>query len=90
VPPNPAFAEYTGLLNMVKLPRLNSLMMLTVPETLQLAYKLRRKRMVIEPILLPPEAESTQQRTSSSPSVASGPACSPSAAGIGKKNPLDF
>lgn len=41
---HPAFSDYSGLFVIVKLARLNSLVTLTLPETMQLAYKLRRKR----------------------------------------------
>lgn len=51
---NPAFKEYHGLLNLVKISALNSLASF-VPETRDLAFKLRRRKFVIEKLHLPPE-----------------------------------
>ncbi|XP_058835669.1 elongator complex protein 4 [Topomyia yanbarensis] len=51
---NPAFKEYHGLLDIVKLSALNSLAAFT-PETRDLAFKLRRRKFVIEKLHLPPE-----------------------------------
>ncbi|CAL1529602.1 unnamed protein product [Lymnaea stagnalis] len=51
---NPVFKEYHGLIHLVQLPRLNSL----IPaqhETSDLAFKLRRKKLTIEKLHLPPE-----------------------------------
>ncbi|XP_050410770.1 elongator complex protein 4 [Patella vulgata] len=58
---NPVFKEYHGLLNIHQLPRLNT-MAAHEPDTLDLAFKLRRKKFTIEPLHLPPEmAEQSSQ-----------------------------
>ena len=60
---NPVFKEYHGLLHITKISALNTLAAFT-PETLDLAFKLRRKKFVIEKLHLPPELQevSEQQR----------------------------
>lgn len=58
---NPLFKDYNGLLHVVKLPALNTLAP-HCPESRDLAFKLRRKRFVIEVLHLPPEFEDTAQR----------------------------
>ncbi|ELU10947.1 hypothetical protein CAPTEDRAFT_172856 [Capitella teleta] len=63
---NPAFKEYRGLVNCVKLPHLNSLMPL-VPDTMDLAFKLRRKKFTIEKLHLPPELSETASRSQEDP-----------------------
>lgn len=49
----PAFKEYNGILNIRKLSALNTLAAFN-PETTDLAFKLRRKKFVIEKFHLPP------------------------------------
>lgn len=49
----PAFKEYNGILNIRKLSALNTLSAFN-PETTDLAFKLRRKKFVIEKFHLPP------------------------------------
>lgn len=51
---NPVFKEYHGLLGLVKISALNTLAAF-VPETRDLAFKLRRRKFVIEKLHLPPE-----------------------------------
>jgi elongator complex protein 4 len=60
---NPAFKEYNGLLNIRKIAAVNTLAPFT-PETRDLAFKLRRKKFIIEKLHLPPELQeaSEQQR----------------------------
>ena len=58
---NPAFKEYHGLIYIRKLTALNALATHT-PETFDLAFKLRRKRFVIEKLHLPPELQESEQR----------------------------
>lgn len=50
---NPIFKEYNGLLNIKKISALNTLNAFT-PETTDLAFKLRRRKFVIEKLHLPP------------------------------------
>lgn len=58
---NAVFKEYHGLLYIRKLSALNALATHT-PETYDLAFKLRRKRFVIEKLHLPPELQESEQR----------------------------
>jgi elongator complex protein 4 len=62
--------EYDGIFRLVKLPRLNSLNACFVPETLDLAFYIKRKRLVVEQLHLPPELSEDDQtqkgRTSTS------------------------
>lgn len=50
---HPAFKEYSGLLHLHKMTALNTLAV-HMPETTDLAFKLRRKKFVIEKMHLPP------------------------------------
>lgn len=50
---NPLFKDYHGLLHITKLTALNSLVPF-VPPSLDLAFKLRRKKFIIEKLHLPP------------------------------------
>ncbi|XP_014675718.1 PREDICTED: elongator complex protein 4-like isoform X2 [Priapulus caudatus] len=59
---NPAFKEYHGLFHIVRLPRLNCLTC-QMPETLDLAFKLRRKTFMIEKLHLPPDLSETASRS---------------------------
>ena len=65
--------EYDGLFRIVKLPRLNSLSQCFMPETLDLAFHVKRKRLVVEQLHLPPELgendESQKGRTGSAVSM---------------------
>nr|XP_050869450.1 elongator complex protein 4 [Vespula vulgaris]XP_050869452.1 elongator complex protein 4 [Vespula vulgaris] len=80
---NPLFKDYHGLLHIQKLPALNILAPHT-PESRDLAFKLRRKKFIIEILHLPPElGDTTQREQDETPTTSS---CS---AG-GKKNLLDF
>lgn len=58
---NPAYSEYNGLLAIKKLAAINTLTP-HVPETRDWAFKLRRKRFIIEKLHLPPELQESQQR----------------------------
>jgi elongator complex protein 4 len=49
------FKEYSGLLDIVKLPRMNSLTTNYAPDSLNYAFKLKRRKMYIERLNLPPE-----------------------------------
>ncbi|RMX46083.1 hypothetical protein pdam_00009380 [Pocillopora damicornis] len=59
---NPVYKDYHGLFHIVRLPRLNSLVC-HVPDSFDLAFKLRRKKMTIEKLHLPPELSETANRT---------------------------
>lgn len=81
---NPVFKEYHGLLFIRKLAALNALAAHT-PETYDLAFKLRRKRFVIEKLHLPPELQESEQREQDDESVLSAMSCSSN-----KKHLLEF
>lgn len=49
------FKEYTGFFNLVKLPRLNSLTVNFAPDSLQYAFKMKKRKMYIEKMHMPPE-----------------------------------
>eukprot|EP01135_Chromosphaera_perkinsii_P010998 Nk52_evm32s2309 gene=Nk52_evmTU32s2309 len=58
---NPAFKEYHGMFYIRKLSKLNSLVC-HMPESLDLAFKLRRKKLLIETLHLPPELDEGASR----------------------------
>ncbi len=47
--------EYDGLFRLMKLPRLNSLNACFTPETLDLAFYMKKRRLVVEQLHLPPD-----------------------------------
>ncbi|CAD7013079.1 putative elongator complex protein 4 [Ceratitis capitata] len=53
---NPGFKEYNGLIHLRKITAVNTLTAY-IPETYDLAFKLRRKKFVIEKLHLPPDLE---------------------------------
>lgn len=59
---NPMFKDYHGLFHIHKLPCVNALTT-HHPETMDLAFKLRRKKFSIEKLHLPPELSETASRT---------------------------
>lgn len=67
--------QYDGLFRIVKLPRLNSLNPCATPNTLDLAFHMKKKRLIVEELHLPPElGENDDQqkgRTSTSMSCSS-------------------
>ncbi|CAG0880483.1 unnamed protein product [Darwinula stevensoni] len=63
---NPVFKDFHGLFHIVKLPVLNSLTHF-IPDTLDLAFKLRRKKFSIERLHLPPELSDTAARPQEDP-----------------------
>ncbi|XP_053688069.1 elongator complex protein 4 [Sabethes cyaneus] len=79
---NPVFKEYHGLLDIVRLSALNSLAPF-VPETRDLAFKLRRRKFVIEKLHLPPELG--DEETGKTKAATAGLSCA--STGMGK---LDF
>eukprot|EP00118_Oscarella_pearsei_P016482 m.157912 g.157912 ORF g.157912 m.157912 type:complete len:362 (+) comp38718_c0_seq1:14-1099(+) len=60
---NPLYKDYHGLFHIRRLPRINSLIC-HEPETMELAFKLRRKKFSVEKLYLPPELSETASRTS--------------------------
>ncbi|KAL3841951.1 hypothetical protein ACJMK2_020028 [Sinanodonta woodiana] len=88
---NSLYKEYHGLFNIRQLPSLNSLTC-HMPDTLDLAFKLRRKRFSIEKLHLPPELSETASRPQEDPlsnfkSPSQTGSCGTS---LGFKNKLDF
>lgn len=81
---NPLFKEYHGLFHIRKLCALNALAAHT-PETHDLAFKLRRKRFVIEKLHLPPELQDSEQREQDDSPILSSMSC-----GSSTKHRLDF
>ncbi|XP_021349434.1 elongator complex protein 4-like [Mizuhopecten yessoensis] len=85
---NPAYKEYHGLFHIRQLPRLNSLTS-HMPDTLDFAFKLRRKKFTIEKLHLPPELSDTASR----PQEDAVPNLRPgvlSCGTVGSKSKLDF
>ncbi|XP_026122458.1 elongator complex protein 4 [Carassius auratus] len=60
---NPLYKDYHGLLHVHQLPRLNCLSC-EVPDTKDLAFKLKRKQFTIERLHLPPDLSETVSRVS--------------------------
>ncbi|PIK41243.1 putative elongator complex protein 4-like [Apostichopus japonicus] len=58
---NPIFQDYHGLLHIKHLPRLNSLTVST-PDSMDLGFKLKRKKLTIEKLHLPPEFSDSVSR----------------------------
>lgn len=83
---NPAFKEYHGLIYIRKLFALNTLAAHS-PETHDLAFKLRRKRFIIEKLHLPPELQEVQTATGSLDGLNAADGCG---AGGGTNKALDF
>lgn len=83
---NPACKDYHGLFHIRQLPSLNSLTCV-MPDTLDLAFKLRRKKFTIEKLHLPPDLSETVSRNQEDPvpKLKSDSAC-----GTAGKNQLDF
>lgn len=77
---NPAFKEYNGLFHLRKIAAINTLSAY-MPETTDLAFKLRRKKFVIEKLHLPPELQddSTTTTQDAKPSLSCGSNVSPNA-----------
>ncbi|XP_016989282.1 putative elongator complex protein 4 [Drosophila rhopaloa] len=61
---HPAFKEYSGLLHLHKMSALNTLAV-HMPDTTDLAFKLRRKKFVIEKFHLPPELQESTAKPDS-------------------------
>ncbi|XP_067850294.1 elongator complex protein 4 [Heptranchias perlo] len=87
---NPLYKDYHGLLHVRQLPRLNSLIC-DVPDTKDLAFKLKRKLFTIERLHLPPDLSDTVSRSSKQDVAESAKLLSSGCGGAarGKKH-LDF
>ncbi|XP_077983543.1 elongator complex protein 4-like isoform X2 [Glandiceps talaboti] len=59
---NPVYKDYHGLFTIQKLPRLNSLTSY-VPESFDLAFKLKKKKFVLEKLHLPPDLSARVSRS---------------------------
>ncbi|KAH8285818.1 hypothetical protein KR018_009496 [Drosophila ironensis] len=59
---HPAFKEYSGLLHLHKMSALNTLAV-HMPDTTDLAFKLRRKKFILEKLHLPPELEESSPQS---------------------------
>nr|CAD7197281.1 unnamed protein product [Timema douglasi] len=82
---NPALKDYHGFFHINKLPAINTLAS-HVPESLDLAFKLRRKKFLIEKLHLPPELQESTEREQDD--ILTAPS-SGSCGGGGRRN-LDF
>ncbi|XP_072047383.1 elongator complex protein 4-like [Amphiura filiformis] len=83
---NPAYKEYHGLFHIKQLPRLNSLTC-HMPDSLDLAFKLKRKKLTIEKLHLPPDLSETMSRSQADhSSIAPSLGCASSTS----KGKLDF
>ncbi|XP_052738097.1 elongator complex protein 4 [Bicyclus anynana] len=80
---NPVFSEYHGLFHITKLSALHSLVPF-VPPSLDLAFKLRRKKFVIEKLHLPPELQESSEREQDDITAV------PKSCGGFKKKDIDF
>ncbi|XP_067902699.1 elongator complex protein 4 [Heterodontus francisci] len=87
---NPLYKDYHGLLHVRQIPRLNSLIC-DVPDTKDLAFKLKRKLFTIERLHLPPDLSDTVSRSSKQDLAESAKLLSTGCGGAarGKKH-LDF
>ncbi|XP_038064148.1 elongator complex protein 4-like [Patiria miniata] len=85
---NPVYKEYHGLFHIKQLPRLNSLTG-HMPDTMDLAFKLKRKKLTIEKLHLPPELPETVSRTQEDP-VPRAIAPSIGCGSLGGRSKLDF
>ncbi len=84
---NAALREFHGLVRVRKLPRLQVLAP-PQPETLDLAFKLKRKTLVLERLHLPPDlADNTARSLTDAKPRTSTPLCH---SAPGKPSPLDF
>ncbi|XP_034107488.1 elongator complex protein 4 [Drosophila nasuta] len=84
---HPAFKEYSGLLHLHKMTALNTLAV-HMPETTDLAFKLRRKKFVIEKMHLPPDLQEISEKTAAG-DILGTPNCS-SGVSINSNISMDF
>ncbi|KAI8425506.1 hypothetical protein MSG28_011339 [Choristoneura fumiferana] len=81
---NPVYKDYQGLFHLTKLTSVHSITPF-VPPSLDLAFKLRRKKFNIEKLHLPPELEETSEREQDDITATPKVAC-----GGFKKKDIDF
>ncbi|GCC34395.1 hypothetical protein chiPu_0012868 [Chiloscyllium punctatum] len=87
---NPLYKDYHGLLHVRQIPRLNSLIC-EVPDTKDLAFKLKRKMFTIERLHLPPDLSDTVSRSSKQNLAESAKLLSTGCGGAARgKEHLDF
>ncbi len=82
--------EYDGLFKLTKIPRLNSLMPCCTPESLDLAFYVKRKRLVVELLNLPPDIGEDDEKQKGRTTTAVTMSCSNSTGAGGVYNKLDF
>ncbi|XP_032511652.2 elongator complex protein 4 [Danaus plexippus] len=80
---NPVYSEYHGLFHISKLSGVSSLVAF-VPPSLDLAFKLKRKKFVIEKLHLPPELQESSEREQDDVTA------TPGTCGGFKKKDIDF
>lgn len=81
---HPAFKEYSGLLHLHKMSAINTLAV-HMPETTDLAFKLRRKKFVIEKLHLPPDLQEASEQAAKGADVLPLPNC-----GVRSNVSMDF
>lgn len=81
---NPVYKDYHGLFHITKLTALYTLVPF-VPPSLDLAFKLKRKKFVIEKLHIPPELEETSEREQDDITATPSTAC-----GGFRKKDIDF
>ncbi|CAF0709642.1 unnamed protein product [Brachionus calyciflorus] len=81
--------QYDGLFRLTKLPRLNSLNSCFTPETLDLAFFVKRKRLVVEQMHLPPDLDENDDTQKGRTNTSVTMSCS-SSGGSSGSNKLDF
>ncbi len=81
--------EYNGLFKLTKIPRLNSMTPCCVPETLDLAFYFKRKRLVVEQLNLPPDIGEDDEKQKGRTNTSVTMSCS-SLDSSGGSNKLDF
>ncbi|KAL7736431.1 hypothetical protein ACLKA6_019641 [Drosophila palustris] len=86
---HPAFKEYSGLLHLHKMSALNTLAV-HMPETTDLAFKLRRKKFVIEKMHLPPELQETSETSAAADIINASPTCGSSVSNSNSNVSMDF
>eukprot|EP01133_Synstelium_polycarpum_P018948 gene18948-22675_t len=75
-----AFADYLGMFNIRKIAKLNTLSLSFHPDNLTYVFKMKRRKMVIERIHLPPELSVSKMKSGSGLLCSSG----------SKPSPIDF
>lgn len=81
---------YNGLFRLLKLPRLNSMMACNTPETLDLAFYVKRKRLVVEQLHLPPDIGENDDKQKGRTSTSSAVKIACGSVGAGSGSNCDF